>query len=852
MTVDYQRRLRGLNQHPLVNDLFILDIAMKLGAVDSEDRGLYPTYRPLEEVSDEQLLMMLSNVALLVEELKISPGESAGLVSAHSISEPITQSVMRTFHYAGILTKESPLVLLNTDVSMSAPKRMAHAIAIKPPYNKNYQYVKELAHKLGRSKLSDYAHVERDSIEIREFQMRKRMDDINEKIDSFPRNRYVGDSNEYTSEFEALIDEKRKIYQKNILDAIKVSKNNSLIVYLKIEKDDKDEDHWKPMTPGDLFRCINLQFKEGDGSYRTYGKQILDNGEPNPLYYIWKEATVEPIETEYKGKANYAISINFPGLPARLFLALLEEMRNIEFCNNCSHPTTLAKLVNSKKKGSTDVIEDPTWDTSKPIDSYYDKVLESLKDSGYKQNPPEIEEDSTGIIEFSAAELSSINFSTADNTEHKRCRNCDHGWLHFNSDSVLVGPLRTGTMDTDQEPYTALDKLLPQADDDPFLTSDELPSALFNERPVVQIGNSVTAPFLYPGVGGTPGMSVVGRGQSDYPTLHARDGHWVADPQDDEFFILAFINEHKRTGDRTSGFIGQGGWLRTVKTFASNYGILDFERTTCSDVRQVENVLGIEAARSVLFHNLMFSINDAGETHLKHALLLADAMCSHNVVKTAPAGRGSIAGMNSQMGNRTELFSDGTMENYGSVLAQAYERQVQVVLDRSVVGLVDDLNHPKSAQIVGIAPRGMGTLSNASEGRYSSASLESTMRAYADFAMGKKNGKQNLDKLLSGGVHVVLLEAIENFSKGVIKQMEQMSLEKTDMFWITGNAPLWPELPLHHYLKDGTSVPMDRPEHILHREKRAELLQDNKFMELLNQYGAIVELREYILGFIGI
>ena len=861
LTAEYQVRLRSLNQSPIVNDLFLLELALRLGSVNEDGKPHYPKqYRqPSTSVTDYQLKQMIDGVEEIIRHSRIAPGEAAGVVTAHSISEPITQSVMRTFHYAGVLTKPSALNRLNVDVSMSAPETVALAIALKPPYNKDYEEVRQLCHKLGRTKLSEYAHVTMDSFGFVEHLMEAETQEIEDEIANFTGQRYrkyskeelasvrkrlekfgitLDDdlSNEYTEEYQSLIDRKQALVKKHIAMAVDAASHNTCTVYLK-----KDS----PITPGDLYRALNLQFKQGDGSYKTFG-----NDPENPLYYVYKRSSVDGIETVYEGKDTYAVQVNFD-LPKGHFINFVDRVKEIELCNNCRFPVTHVKLSNVKKKQSKEVVEDESWDTSAPVDSYYEKVLESLKESGYKKNPPEPENDSTGIIEIDPSEFATVIFTQSDRFEHKRCGNCDHGWLHFDYKeengspigNVLPGPLYAKDDNGNPKPlepgekYSPLNELEPSTNN--FKTVDEKPTAIFHDRPVVQEDDR----FIYPGTGGTPALDESGLGLSDYRIMHAEDGLMVAEPQENEYFILAFISEKARVGERKSGYIGQGGWLRAVKTTAAPggalHGILDFDRTTCSDVRQVENVLGIEAARMVLFHNLITTIGDAGEAHLKHALLLTDAMASHNAIMTAPAGRGSVAGLNSQMGNRTEFTSNGDVENYGSVLAQAYERQVQVVLRRAVVGMIDDLKHVKSSAIAGDPGLArFGTLSGASEGKYSSPAMDVAMRAFADFTMGLEGAKQRLDDLLTGRANSELIEALKGLSNSILRQMDTLSLEKTSMTWQTKLA-YTPEL----------AVQDQREASILQREKWNQLMGDDEFMELFDQYAVVQELLVYILTF---
>lgn len=855
LTVDYQTRLRALNRYSFVNDLFLLEIALKLGSVDAEGEPHYPTYRETESVSDSQLLMMLDGVADLIKEIQVSSGEAVGLVSAHSISEPITQAVMRTFHYAGVLTKESPLIRLDEDVSMRQPKYIALAIALKPPYNKDPEKVKELAYQLSRTPLSKYAHITMDNLDFVAHQMKAEMNEIEARIKAFDGPRFVKMtktqftqrkkrmaamgidlidefSNEYTPEFQALIDERAGTQARHLERAIEASKDNVFTVYLK-----KDS----IMTTGELRRCLNLQFKNGDGSFRTYGKP------GNPLYYVYKNASLtESFETTYEGEEVFAIQVSFPNLPKGHFIQWVERMGEIETCNNCRWPVTVASLKPTKKSTSSEVMEDPDWDTGAPVDSYYEKVLESLRESGYKPNPPELEEDSTGLIEIPASEFDNMVFRTADRRESKLCPNCEHGWLHFNYEewggnpigNLLVGPINQAEGMTTVDPLAIL---TPQQENDPFTTHDSQPTALFKDRSTMA-GDRFG---VYPGLGNTPGLNEMGRGLSDYNLQHGEDGFMVANPQNNEYFIQAFISNGDRTGSRYGGFIGkEGGWLGAVKSCANGVlkDKLDFDRTTCNDVRQVESVLGIEAARTVVFHKLIESVGDAGETHLKHALLLADAMCAHNTVMTAPKGRGSIAGLNSQMGNRTEFMSDGSIVNYGSVLAQAYERQVQVVLRRSIQGMVDDLEHVKSSAIAG--DPGMakfGTMSGAAEGKFSSPTLDVAMRAFADYSMGKENGKQNLDQLLTGRANSALIEGIKDFQENLLREMDILATQLTGLTW-KAKLMFTPELAAQD----------TREVSILQKQKWEQVMKDDGFIDLFEQYGVLEELLVYILNFMTI
>ncbi len=875
LTQDFHSRLRQLNPYEEVNDLLLLEVAIRLGGAD-DGEVFYPSYRKLEDVSDEQLMLMIEGLYEMQINDKIDPGTSVGMIAAHSISEPITQSIMRTFHYAGILTKASPLVALNADVSMSGPPYMRLAIALKPPYNQDYELARSFAYRLGRQKLGAFVEIIPDHPAYREGNMIEEKQRLQDKMDNYSKPKYkkytdaefkkkkqslekIGIiltdkfSNEYTDEYQKLVDKKGKMYKQHVSAMLEAGSKNSVLFYLK---------EGSGITHGDLERCIDRQFKEGDGSFRTFGKP------EDPLHLIFKNAKINSIKIEIEGKVREAVSLHFPGLPHRLFLNLVETIREAELCNNCNHPVTIPKMVAQNNKTKEEIIiEDSEWDTSAPIDSYYNKVAETLKMAGIKSNPPS-EADSTGLIVISSEEFGvpgkGITFHTADKKEHKRCPNCNHGWINLYHDGfgegkvkkdIVVGPRVKEFDDEDgNKRYTAPENYDSFAlmDSDVF-TRDEAPSAIFVDRAIQKV-NKEGKPMVYPGY---IGKDEQGDGISDYPLQHTGDGVMIATGAgggnfDGEYFLIIAPSSLERLGDRTSGFIGQGGYLRAVKAFEREVGIMDFTRTTCNDVRQVENVLGIEAARTVLLHNLMESINDAGETHLKHAMLLTDAMCAHNTILTAPAGRGSVAGLNSQMGNQTVVKSDGSFEHYGSVLAQAYERQVEVLLKRSVQGMRDNLAHPKSAATVGMPwSAKVGTQSGVDSGIFSAADYAEVIDLYVRKEQGDSNAASELDGLLKGRSNTITIQNIKQHAESLLKQMDTMAFELVGRGWSTTaqnpetgiiDVGLWTIPPANY--NPSIRIP--------HMEARDKVLENKEFSKLFAEYKIILEITEYLLEKIGI
>jgi hypothetical protein len=204
------------------------------------------------------------------------------------------------------------------------------------------------------------------------------------------------------------------------------------------------------------------------------------------------------------------------------------------------------------------------------------------------------------------------------------------------------------------------------------------------------------------------------------------------DPIEGEWYILL---AYKDANDgRMNALGGASGWMGHFET-AANSDFIDFARTTTSDARQVELVLGIEAARTQLAHNLFnaqgngASLSVAGNStpvHYKHYLLVADTLCNGIKMSNARGGSASVSGAAAMKGFRS-VFDGERYTYYKSVLAQAYERQVSVLLDACAFQLTDDLSNPVSAQIAGQEWAG-GSLGNAKTGRYATVPVHEIRR----------------------------------------------------------------------------------------------------------------------------
>lgn len=118
---------------------------------------------------------------------------------------------------------------------------------------------------------------------------------------------------------------------------------------------------------------------------------------------------------------------------------------------------------------------------------------------------------------------------------------------------------------------------------------------------------------------------------------------------------------------------------------------VDARRTISNDIREVEKVLGIEAARNVIIREAQKTLSEQGlDVDIRHLLLVADVMCADGTVK--PVGRYGVAG------------------EKGSVLARAnFETTVKTLMDAAVEGETDELDSIiENVMINQVAPVGTG------------------------------------------------------------------------------------------------------------------------------------------------
>ncbi|OED30581.1 DNA-directed RNA polymerase subunit A'' [Methanosphaera sp. WGK6] len=136
-----------------------------------------------------------------------------------------------------------------------------------------------------------------------------------------------------------------------------------------------------------------------------------------------------------------------------------------------------------------------------------------------------------------------------------------------------------------------------------------------------------------------------------------------------------------------------------IHTEGSNIGAIlkiegvDIVKTTTNDIFEIEKVLGIEAARNAIIHELYTTMEEQGlSVDIRHIMLVADMMTSEGIVKSI--GRHGISGEKS------------------SVLARAaFEETGKHLLNASIRGETDKLTGIIENVIVGQPiPHGTGSV----------------------------------------------------------------------------------------------------------------------------------------------
>jgi DNA-directed RNA polymerase subunit A" len=121
---------------------------------------------------------------------------------------------------------------------------------------------------------------------------------------------------------------------------------------------------------------------------------------------------------------------------------------------------------------------------------------------------------------------------------------------------------------------------------------------------------------------------------------------------------------------------------------------IDHSKTSCNNIKEIENVLGIEAAREAVLREAKKVLDDQSlDVDVRHLMLVADLMCSDGTVRAV--GRQGISG------EKTSVFARA-----------AFEETVRHLLDAALKGTKDELKGVAENIIVGQPiPIGTGSVS---------------------------------------------------------------------------------------------------------------------------------------------
>ena len=131
--------------------------------------------------------------------------------------------------------------------------------------------------------------------------------------------KYTGD--EYSKEYQELINSYRQMEQLFVEDAIEAGKSDSFFIYLK--HDDEIKDGTQRLDINELNLILRRQLKTSDGMFRTVGK------EDNPLHLIWKNAKLEQRNMVKVGDKEYQ------GIKLLLSPFLTSRLKNRFYGNHC-------------------------------------------------------------------------------------------------------------------------------------------------------------------------------------------------------------------------------------------------------------------------------------------------------------------------------------------------------------------------------------------------------------------------------------------------------------------------------------------------------------------------------------
>tara|TARA_Y100000004_G_C8952190_1_gene429084 strand:- start:302 stop:2878 length:2577 start_codon:yes stop_codon:yes gene_type:complete len=705
-----------LPRHTMITDWWLLILAEMFGSVDPETQEPLST-RYTASLSNNEMVAILDGLQDKLEDTRVSPGEAVGVIAGQSIGEPFTQAIMRTFHYAGVSTGANPEQALTAAVGHHPNNNHSIAIALDSSISLNESKCEAVRRKILRFNLGDFFDVKIDSEFIKtdermlelENQMKEFDDDKKYQV-SYKQSALFPDEmievyGDPTPEFEPILTEYKQLRAKRI--------DNSQILYdgRKIRFSMK----YKIFPSNDIphgWSAIEDAEPEEIGGYST----PMSKCEPIMGMKGLRESLVRIMETT-RGKLKdptdvpglYSsvrffddgddLIVAYPKVKSMHILGLTKLLPRLQLCGGCYSALQSFKL-HALKLGPripTKIPQEEKDDKElTKVEKYFKEILNDP--SMFASEISALENPHLGYgydVGRGATGIEKKEFTFQEISHSRACTECGGGWWNINAALVRIGG--SSYEDESWEKETRKDSLDEHDYEKMTGISHNVPEGLdptnpsnwdYGKERMAEV--RVNWPYSRPGA------------YSDVPLQYNHSGKLIYNPSPGEYFIVMKYAEPDALKDTKWASTESN---KTPGHFANCMQLpeIDFARTSTNDVHQVNAVLGLEAARIVLFQNI-YNILSGGKmmsgadapVDMSHYLLLVDMMCEGPEIKGAQHGQASRKGAASTKGAGN------------AVLAIAYEQEVNVIMQAAARGLSDPLLSPKSAEIAG-ATTAMGS-----------------------------------------------------------------------------------------------------------------------------------------------
>lgn len=746
-------RLRGIS-NGRVPDISLLNVARRLGGVSGDKPLATNYYREKGQIGDSVLEKIVDGLEEAYNKDRVIPGENVGVIAAHSISEPGTQMTMRTFHYAGVSNTVNPLDAMIAEQSM-VRRIYTMGLALGEDIRLDREKAEKMRFGVMRTKLGDVCDIyfEEDSQRVHEElialsdserSIREQQEDkiISNLLDMATQDTIIikpkqpfGDDREWA----ALNRDNRTPSSDELVEAFQT------FFFFNYDGNRRLDPSTKGMVMPGLRSNISVGKNEDDSvfvrmphfpaRYRSSLLHLLHkleicNNCSYPIQYM---------KTQHHSEKTKVISRDDESVPSNEeYLAMAKNFMDFVESGDIGQ---IGFVEDLEPKNTESLADDAVAEV------LFEKIVEASNDSEV-ENFEELSYGSPewvlGIRKLWTATPAHYTLELATQTDFKCCRRCGLGWQLASATLRQVGDIdidylmsedisitdRTKVKDGFTNLYSQLTKIADHPLDD---VNYEIVSE--GESKGKQIPSDVYE-GVYPGSGREGSLT-------DYPIQTMSSGRGIAGGIEGEYFLYVVGSDTRGSSDFVSSLLsgpaarsyfnsptanGKGFskdvWKHGQRASFGGYFALtdgddrfDFMRSTCDDPRQVYHALGIEPARMVLLENLYhietnsdadiaeFGISSAGlGVHISHMSLLIDALCSGTTMTTIRS-QSSIQGgqgIVSRKGSISKQLPDGSLVNYGEILAIAsYETANRVLLDASLMGVVDKVESLKGVQIVG-------------------------------------------------------------------------------------------------------------------------------------------------------